>query len=147
MIGINGSIISQSGGYEGIGFAIPIKIAKRVVPDLIQLGHYDHPQLGVTTIGLSLIGQAARQQLGLPANQRGLLVQGVTGGAVQAGIQASSRTVTLSGVQLRIGGDIIVSWMVNRSQPAGNCVRISKTTSGQATQSTCPLFATASCSS
>ena len=109
VIGINSSIISQSGGYEGIGFAIPINVAKRVVPDLIRQGHYDHPMLGVTTISLSLIGQAAKQQLGLPANQRGLLVQTVTGGAAHAGVRAGSRTVLLNGVQVSADGDIIVA--------------------------------------
>jgi S1-C subfamily serine protease len=109
VIGINSSIISQSGGYEGIGFAIPINVAKRVVPDLIRQGHYDHPMLGVTTISLSLIGQAAKQQLGLPANQRGLLVQTVTGGAAQAGVRAGSRTAQLNGVRVSVGGDVIVA--------------------------------------
>jgi S1-C subfamily serine protease len=109
VIGINSSIISQSGGYEGIGFAIPINVAKRVVPDLIRQGHYDHPMLGVTTLSLSLIGQAAKQQLGLPANQRGLLVQAVTGGAAQTGVRAGSRIVQLNGVPVSVGGDIIVA--------------------------------------
>jgi S1-C subfamily serine protease len=109
VIGVNSAILSQSGGYEGIGFAIPINVVKRVVPDLIQQGRYAHPQLGVTTVSLSLIGQSAKQQLGLPTGQRGLLVQDVTAGAAQAGIRGGSRTVSLGGVQLRLGGDIIVA--------------------------------------
>src|SRR5581483_9904918 len=38
VIGVNSAILSQSGGNEGIGFAIPINVVKRVVPELIQNG-------------------------------------------------------------------------------------------------------------
>jgi S1-C subfamily serine protease len=109
VIGVNTAILSQSGGNIGIGFAIPINVLKRVSPELIQTGRYRHPLLGVTTISLAQIGQAARQQLGLGTSQKGLLVVDVSDGAQQAGIQAGTRQVTIGGEQFPAGGDIIVA--------------------------------------
>jgi len=109
VIGVNSAILSQSGGNEGIGFAIPINVLKRVGPELIQSGHYRHPLIGVSTVSLSAIGQAARQQLGIPLTQRGLLVQGVSTGAQQAGIRPGNRQVNVGGDQIATGGDIIVA--------------------------------------
>jgi 2-alkenal reductase len=109
VIGVNSAIVSQSGGNEGVGFAIPINVVKRVVPELIQAGRYRHPQVGVTSIALSDLSPQAKQQLGLPPNQKGLLVQQVTAGAQQAGVQPGSRRVSLGSDSIAIGGDIIVA--------------------------------------
>jgi len=109
VIGVDSAILSQSGGNEGIGFAIPINVVKRVVPELIQNGYYRHPLLGVTTIPLSQLGPAARQELGLAANQNGLLVVNATDGAQQAGIQAGSGQITLGSQRIPTGGDVIVA--------------------------------------
>jgi S1-C subfamily serine protease len=38
LIGINTAIYSQSGGYQGIGFAVPSNLARRVMNDIITLG-------------------------------------------------------------------------------------------------------------
>ncbi|MBK8465052.1 MAG: trypsin-like peptidase domain-containing protein [Chloracidobacterium sp.] len=46
MIGINSQILSPAGGSVGVGFAIPISTAKRVVPQLIQFGEVRRPKLG-----------------------------------------------------------------------------------------------------
>jgi 2-alkenal reductase len=109
VIGVNSAILSQSGGNEGVGFSIPINVVKRVAPELIQTGKYRHPQVGVSSIALADLSPQAKQQLGLQPNQRGLLVQQVTAGAQQAGIQAGSRRVTVGGNQIAAGGDIIVA--------------------------------------
>ena len=109
VIGVNAAILSQSGGNIGIGFAIPINVVKRVAPELIQSGCYHHPLVGVSALSLSAIGSAAKQQLGIPANQKGLLVQEVSAGAAQGGIRPGSQVVGLGGVQVRVGGDVIVA--------------------------------------
>jgi 2-alkenal reductase len=108
VIGVATAIASRSGGNIGIGFAIPINVVKRVTPELIQFGCYRHPLLGVTTIPLALFSPQARVQLGMPPNQKGLLVQNVTAGAAAAGLQAGQRVVTLNGEPVRSGGDIIL---------------------------------------
>jgi S1-C subfamily serine protease len=109
VMGVNSAILSQSGGNEGIGFAIPTNTVTRVVPELIQTGTYRHPLLGVTTLPLSQIGQVARQQLGIPPNQNGLLVVAVMGPAQQAGIRAGNKPVNIGGDTIPAGGDIIVA--------------------------------------
>lgn len=109
VIGVNTAILSQSGGNIGIGFAIPVNVVKRVAPELIQHGRYRHPFIGVGALPLSLLGQNARRQLGVQQHQKGLLVQESSAGAQQAGIRAGGRTVTLDGLPVRVGGDIIVA--------------------------------------
>src|SRR5947209_7998364 len=109
VIGVNSAILSQSGGNEGVGFAIPINVVKRVTAELIQTGKYSHPQVGVTSIPLADLSPQAKQQLGIPDTQKGLLVQQVTAGAQQAGIQAGTRRVQIGNQAIMAGGDIIVA--------------------------------------
>ena len=144
VIGVNSAILSQSGGNEGVGFAIPINVVKRVAPELIQTGHYRHPQVGVSSIALADLSPQAKQRLGLAPNQKGLLVQQVTAGAQQAGIQAGSRRVTVGNQTILTGGDIIVAvdsqpvatggdlrgWIENQRHP-GDTVTITVLRDGQ----------------
>jgi 2-alkenal reductase len=109
VIGVNSAILSQSGGNEGVGFSIPINVVKRVAPELIQNGRYRHPQVGVSSVALADLSPQAKQQLGLQPTQKGLLVQQVTAGAQEAGIQAGTRRVTLGNEVIVAGGDIIVA--------------------------------------
>jgi S1-C subfamily serine protease len=109
VIGVNTAILSQSGGNEGIGFAIPVNVVKRVAPELIQTGRYRHPLIGVAGISLSQIGQGAKQQLGISLNQKGLMVQESSAGAADAGIRAGNQAVFVAGERLLAGGDIIVA--------------------------------------
>jgi S1-C subfamily serine protease len=109
VIGVDSAILSQSGGNEGIGFAIPSNTVRRVVPELIQNGRYRHPVLGVAAIPLTLIGSGARQQLGLSPTDKGLLVIESSGPAAQAGIQGGNRPVAINGALIPAGGDIIVA--------------------------------------
>jgi 2-alkenal reductase len=111
VIGINVAILSGSGGNIGIGFAIPVDVVKRVAPELIQNGCYRHPYLGVTTIALSRLGTGLKQQLGIPPNQMGLLVQESSAAAAQAGIRGGTQTLAVgsSGVTLQTGGDLILA--------------------------------------
>ena len=48
VVGINSAIFSQTGGSVGIGFAIPINLAKKLVPELEETGHVTRAWLGVT---------------------------------------------------------------------------------------------------
>jgi S1-C subfamily serine protease len=109
VIGVTSSILSQSGGNEGVGFAIPINVVKRVAPELIQTGRYRHPQIGVSSIPLADLSPQAKQQLGLPPTQKGLLIQQVTAGAQQAGLKPGTRRANLANETIVTGGDIIVA--------------------------------------
>jgi S1-C subfamily serine protease len=104
VIGINSQIATAgSRGSVGIGFAVPINTAKKVVPQLEQHGRIVHAYLGVTSFPLTKDLAAA---VNLPID-RGALVQEVTTGgpASRSGLRAG-KIHTDEGVVL--GGDIIV---------------------------------------
>jgi S1-C subfamily serine protease len=110
VIGVNTAIASQSGGSEGIGFAIPTNVVKRVVPQLLQYGRYRHPQLGVVGIPISDMTRQARQLLGVPASvELGLLVVQATDAAQQAGVQAGTTLAQVGNLAVPLGGDIVLS--------------------------------------
>jgi S1-C subfamily serine protease len=101
MIGINSQILSESGGSVGVGFAIPVSIAKRIIPQLIQYGEVSRPKLGVNGVS---VAQASRQ-INLPV-EKGLLIITVAGGspAANAGLRGISRVGDDTAL-----GDIITS--------------------------------------
>ncbi len=108
VVGINTQIISRSGSNAGVGLAVPINIALRVIPALIENGKFDHPWLGIsgTTIGPNLASL-----MKLPDDTQGALVISVIedGPASEAGLVGSDRTQTVDGVQFALGGDAIVA--------------------------------------
>ena len=85
LIGINTAIFTKSGGYNGIGFAIPINLAKKVMTDLIEHGHVIRGWIGVI---IQPITPDLRQQLSLAANTGALISDLVPDGpADTAGIR------------------------------------------------------------
>jgi S1-C subfamily serine protease len=108
VIGINSAILSQSGGSEGIGFAIPINIAKQVMNDLIQYGKVQRPYLGLG--GTFSVTPILSTYLKLAVSE-GLLIQRVDLGspAYKAGLRGGDRAVAYRGYKIFIGGDIIVA--------------------------------------
>jgi Do/DeqQ family serine protease len=71
LIGVNSAIFSQSGGYQGIGFAIPSNLARRVVSDFLKYGEVRRGSIGYVEYGPLTMQQAA--DLGAP-DGRGLYV-------------------------------------------------------------------------
>jgi len=108
VIGINSLILSRSGSSSGVGFAVPIDMAKRVVPVLIEEGEYHYAWLSVT--GTDLTPDIV-EAMDLPADTRGALVieVGEGGPADEAGLRGSTETVEIKGRPLEIGGDIILA--------------------------------------
>ncbi len=108
VIGINTQIISRSGGSSGIGFAVPVNIAKRVTPILIEGKNFEYAWLGIT--GRTLDADTA-EAMELPANTKGTLVIAATaaGPAGKAGLQGSSKTFQLAGIEVELGGDVITA--------------------------------------
>jgi 2-alkenal reductase len=110
VVGVNTAIITSSGGSEGLGLAIPINVVKRVVPDLIQYGKYRHPDLGVSGIPVSALGQMARRQLGIPDTvEDGVLVLQASETAQQAGVLVGSTPVVVGALRALAGADIVVA--------------------------------------
>jgi S1-C subfamily serine protease len=108
VIGINSQIETggSGGGNVGIGFAIPIDTAKRLVPQLEKNGRVDRGFLGVDSITVD----KSLRDLNLPVGQ-GALVQTVTPGspAARAGIRGGDIVAQLNGNEVRLGGDIITA--------------------------------------
>jgi S1-C subfamily serine protease len=106
VIGINSQIETggNGNGSIGIGFAVPIDTAKKIIPELKKSGRVDRGYLGVSTatIDKSLSG------LGLPVKQ-GALVQSVTPGspADKAGLRPGDISASVNGNPVQLGGDII----------------------------------------
>lgn len=85
VIGINTAISTRSGGYDGIGFAVPSNMARWVAEQLMSTGTVKRSYLGVS---LQMLSNDVRNQLQIPAGQ-GTVVTGVKEGtpAAKAGIE------------------------------------------------------------
>ncbi len=107
VIGINTAIFSMTGGYQGIGFAIPINEAKYVASQLISKGRVTRPWLGITGITVS---RELAEALKLGAWSGVLVVEVIQGGpAQQAGIRGGDREIVFGNLKFPVGGDVIVS--------------------------------------
>ena len=102
MIGINSQILSPSGASAGVGFAIPVNIAKRIIPQLLKDGMVRRPKLGISTKNVKDL----KDQVRMPVEEGVLIVQLAQGGsAAAAGLRGTQQTVD-GDISL---GDIIVS--------------------------------------
>ncbi len=108
VIGINSQIRSDSRQFSGVGFAVPIDLARRVVPSLIQDGEHRYSWLGISAFDVNM---DLRREASLDRGLRGTLVQTVSPNspAERAGLQAGDRQITVLGRPVTVGGDIIVS--------------------------------------
>ncbi len=137
VIGVNSQIISETGSFQGVGFAIPSNTVKSVVEQLVTTGAVEHGYIGVRmfTAGIgelvaytSLTKKDLREQYGLPPS--GAIVSGVTGGgpADDAGIKGGEEQdidglpVPIGDVITEVGGEEVSSpddviGIVNSLQP------------------------------
>ena len=105
VIGINEQIASQSGGNQGLGFAVPIDTAAAVMGQLEKNGKVTYAWLGVS--GQTVSADVAKA-LGLKVDS-GVLVASVQSGspAAKAGIKGGQRQVSLQDQVYVTGGDVI----------------------------------------
>ena len=98
LIGINTAIFSPNGGSLGIGFAIPVSLAKQVMEQIIKTGRVERGWIGV---GLQEITPEIASSLNLTVNQ-GALVSGVVPGgpAAKAGMKAGDVLKAINGKQI-----------------------------------------------
>jgi len=107
LIGINTAIFSPTGASVGIGFAIPVSTAKRLVPELIAKGYYAYPWIGATVT--TLVPEDVRAA-GLAVERGALIVETVRGGpAAKAGLQGGNRRVRVGNRILILGGDVVAA--------------------------------------
>jgi putative serine protease PepD len=105
VIGVNAQIKSDSGGNEGVGFAIPSNTVRSIAAQLIASGSVEHAYLGVS---LETIPASVASELGVPA---GVAVAEVRAGtpAEDAGLKAATGSTAVAGQQYPTGGDMITA--------------------------------------
>jgi S1-C subfamily serine protease len=106
IIGINSAIISPSGGSVGIGFAIPVNTARKVVPPLIAKGYVSHPWIGASI--LSLTPEIAKY-LKIKVERGAMISEVAKGGpADKAGLRGGNQRVQVGNMIVIVGGDIVL---------------------------------------
>ncbi len=126
VIGINAQIESTSGTNEGVGFAIPIDLARRSLEQLLRTGKVSYAYIGVSTQDVT---PGIAQAFGLGAD-RGALVTRVEDGspAGLAGLHGGSRTEAFNGQDVTLGGDLIVAIAGTKVDDADDVSRLVTTT-------------------
>ena len=150
VIGMNTAILSRTGSYSGVGFAIPSNAIAKEVPVLIKGGTYAHPWLGIS--GGKITPDIA-QSAGLPRNYKGVVVGSVQPGspADKAGTQALTQDMAGSNTHI---GDIITAIdghptrqiddiinYVDSNKNVGDNVKLTINRNGQTTDVTATLQA------
>ena len=122
VIGINAQIQSTTGTAEGVGFAVPIDIARRSLEQLLRTGRVRYAYIGIRTQDVTP-GIAAAFGLGA---ERGALVTRVESGtpADRAGLRGGSRTEAHNGIEVTLGGDLIVAIAGTKVEHADDVSRI-----------------------
>ncbi|MFQ5733266.1 MAG: S1C family serine protease [Planctomycetaceae bacterium] len=103
LIGVNTAIVSPSGAYAGIGFAVPVDRVRRVVPQLIRFGKVIRPGLGITIYPDETTARLRRAGV---FRSGGVLVRQVIAGGAAA--NAGIRPTRVTGRENQLG-DLIVA--------------------------------------
>jgi serine protease Do len=106
LVGINTAIYSQSGGYQGVGFAVPSNLARKVMNDLIKYGQVRRGTLGYLQV--REINEGLAQRLEVPV-AKGVLVERMTrdSSAYDAGIRPGDVIVSLNGKTVEDVGQLL----------------------------------------
>lgn len=119
VVGINAQIYSQSGGFQGLSFAIPIQVALKVKDQIVATGQARHGRLGVT---VQDVNQALADSFGLPTPS-GALVSQVSPGsaAAAAGLKPGDVITEVNGEAVTQAGNL--SSLIGLSAP-GDTVKL-----------------------
>jgi S1-C subfamily serine protease len=106
VIGINTAIFSPTGTSAGVGFAVPVDTIRRILPELLSLGRYRHPWLGIRYAYRLTPGFA--EMIEAPADKGLLLVELYQGGPLALkGVKGAQQEAILGNQRVFIGGDIL----------------------------------------
>ncbi len=132
VIGINTAIVSRSGSYEGLGFALPSNVAVEVYNQIIKLGRVARGSIGISFNGAQT--DALLRQYG--AEHGGVFVTGVTVGwpAAKAGIKAEDVIVGIDDAAITDGDQLID---VVAHKPVGSSIQVALLRNGE--QMTLPV--------
>ncbi len=135
LVGINSAIFSNSGGNIGIGFAIPVNIAKSIMNQILQFGEVKRGLLGVS---ISDFNADSAKAYGVDGTAEGALVQEVVDGsaAEKAGIEVGDVIVSIDGQRIKGATDLRNTVGLKRS---GDTVRVEALREGKRRQFTAKL--------
>jgi S1-C subfamily serine protease len=105
VVGVNAQISSESGGNDGVGFAIPSDTVETIVAQILSDGSVEHAYLGV---GVATISESVAEELDLPA---GVALTEVRPGtpAAEADLEAGTGSETIDGREYPTGGDVVTA--------------------------------------
>ncbi len=107
LIGINTAILSRSGGNQGVGFAVPAKMAQHVMDQIVKHGKVSRGFMGVT---IQSVNAAMAKQFGLTGGARGALISDVNpeSPADRAGLKAGDIVTEINGTRVTDSADLRV---------------------------------------
>lgn len=113
VVGINTAIRTESGGFEGVAFAVPVNTLKRIVPQIISGGEVQYSWLGIVTSTSNLPGismAVLADELDMPVRY-GVLIDSVQpdSPAARAGLQGGTDMIRVRGIDVTVGGDVVVA--------------------------------------
>ncbi len=104
VIGINSQIYSQSGGYQGLSFAIPIAVAQRIALEILATGKVRHARLGVA---VQEVNQTLAEAFKLDKPAGALVIEVSPGSAAErAGLVSGDVILAVNGRLLELSGDL-----------------------------------------
>jgi serine protease Do len=106
VIGINTAIVTQSTGYQGVGFALPSNTAIRVYNDLVEHGKVTRGSIGVSFQEEQSTNPVVLRQLGAPY---GVVIESVEPGspASRAGLKGGDVITAVNGAPVKTGNDLV----------------------------------------
>jgi serine protease Do len=128
VIGINTAIASRSGGYQGVGFALPINTAAMVYNDIIKNGKVTRGSIGITFTADPM--QARALLKAYHVEEGGVFVQSVAPGgpAEKAGLKDGDVIVSVNGKPVRDGGELVNTVTTT---PVGTALNLAVVRSGK----------------
>jgi serine protease Do len=135
LVGINTGIYSESGGYQGIGFAVPSKLAQRIVGDLMKYGEVRRGSIGY--IGIEKLSPEVAAELGI-ANTSGALVSRMSRASetFEAGLRPGDVIIGLNGVAIDDPSQFLR--LVSDAKP-GTTITVKALRSGRTLEFTLPI--------
>jgi serine protease Do len=121
LIGINTAIFTQSGGYQGIGFAVPSNLARRIVSELIQYGQVRRGSIGFMEV--APLTTRVAEELGVPVSTEGVVIMRMArgGAAFDAGIEPGDVILSVNGQKISDGSQLV---KIIADAPIGSTVNV-----------------------
>jgi len=105
LIGINNAIYTRTGGFQGIGFAVPINLAKEVMAELIDQGHVTRGWLGIS---LAKLTDEVRKSIKYPQGEGAVIAGVIRGGpAHTGGLRPGDVIISVDGKEVKSPSDAL----------------------------------------